>query len=64
MATNLSLDPHLLDEVLRVSNKRTKKDAVTEALQEYVARREQAELVSLFGKIEWKADYDYKSQRQ
>ena len=39
MATNLALDDRLLDEALRIGGKATKKDTVTEALQEYIARR-------------------------
>ena len=42
MATNLALDNKLLEEALRVGGKATKKDTVTEALQEYIGRRKQA----------------------
>lgn len=63
MATNLSIDPDLIQRALIVSGERTKKAAVTKALQEYVARREQKQLVELFGKLEWDAGYDYKSDR-
>ena len=41
MAANLSLDPDLLEEALRVSGEPTKKAAVTRALQEFIAQREQ-----------------------
>ena len=40
MATNLAIDPDLLDRALEVSGERTKKAAVTKALQEFIARRE------------------------
>lgn len=63
MATNLSLDPDLLERALRVSGEKTKKAAVTRALVEFVARREQRELRELFGKLEWDPDYDYKAER-
>ena len=63
MATNLSIDPQLIERTLAVSSERTKKAAVTKALQEYVARREQIHLAELFGKLEWDSDYDYKSAR-
>jgi Arc/MetJ family transcription regulator len=43
MATNLSLDPDLLERTLRVSGEKTKKAAVTKALKEFVARHEQRE---------------------
>ena len=41
MATNLALDQELLDRAFRVSGEPTKKVAVTRALQEFIARREQ-----------------------
>ncbi len=41
MATNLSIDPKLLERALAVSGERTKKAAVTKALKEFIARREQ-----------------------
>lgn len=63
MATNLALDPALIDRALEVSGERTKKAAVTLALQEFIARREQSELVSVFGTLEWDDRYDYKAER-
>ena len=63
MATNLSIDPELLDRALQVSGERTKKAAVTKALQEFIARRRQKHLLDLMGKLEWEESYDYKSER-
>ena len=63
MATNLSIDPALIERALVVSGERTKKAAVTKALQEFIARREQKRLLDLFGKLEWDHDYDYKAER-
>jgi len=63
MATNLSIDPKLLDRALAVSGERTKKAAVTKALKEFIARREQKRLVELFHSLEWEPDYDYKDER-
>jgi hypothetical protein len=63
MATNLSIDPELIDRALALSGERTKKAAVTRALQEFIARREQKRLLELFGKLEWDTDYDYKAER-
>ena len=64
MATNLSLDPELLEKALKVSGEATKKAAVTKALKEFVARREQRRIVELFGKLDWDPTYDYKTSRQ
>ena len=63
MATNLALDPKLLDQVLELSGEQTKKAAVTLALREFIARREQRKLPELFGKLEWDPSYDYKAER-
>lgn len=62
MATNLSIDPNLIDRALRVSGERTKKAAVTKALQEFIARRQQKRLLDLMGKLEWDAAFDYKAE--
>lgn len=63
MATNLAIDPDLLDRALAVSGEKTKKAAVTRALQEFIARREQRQLRELFDALEWDPSYDYKSYR-
>lgn len=63
MATNLSIDPALLNEALAVAGEKTKKATVTKALQEFIARRRQRELVELFGKLDWDGDFDYKRER-
>lgn len=63
MATNLSIDPGLLNEALAIGGEKTKKDTVTKALREFVARRRQRELLALFGKLEWNHDFDYKQER-
>lgn len=63
MATNLDLDPRLLERAFRLSGERTKKAAVTRALQEYVARLEQRRATELFGELEWDPDFDYKAER-
>jgi hypothetical protein len=63
MATNLSIDPDLLDRALEVSGERTKKAAVTKALEEFIARRRQKRLLELMGKLEWDTSFDYKSER-
>ena len=63
MATNLALDNDLINEAVRIGGHDTKKAAVTEALEEYVRRRKQVEILDLFGAVEWDEDYDYKRQR-
>jgi Arc/MetJ family transcription regulator len=63
MATNLALDPALVERALELSGETTKRAAVTRALQEFIARRSQRRLVELMGKLEWDDAFDYKSER-
>ena len=63
MATNLSIDPELLERALEVSGERTKKAAVTKALEEFVARRRQRRLLDLMGALAWDEGFDYKAER-
>ena len=63
MATNLSIDPDLIQRALELSGERTKKAAVTKALQEFIARRRQKRLLDLVGKLDWHSSYDYKAER-
>jgi Arc/MetJ family transcription regulator len=63
MATNLSIDPELIEQALKLSGERTKKAAVTKALQEFIARRRQKRLLDLMGALEWDSAYDYKAER-
>ena len=63
MATNLAIDPDLLEKALSVSGEKTKKAAVTKALTEFIARREQKRILDLFEKFEWAPEFDYKSER-
>jgi len=63
MATNLANDPGLLERAGRVSGERTKKAAVTKALQEFIARREQRRVVELLGKLECDPAFGYKAER-
>jgi putative antitoxin of VapBC-like toxin-antitoxin system len=63
MATNLSIDPELIERALELSGERTKKAAVTKALVEFIARRRQKRLLDLMGKLDWESSYDYKAER-
>ena len=63
MATNLDLDPALVQRALKVSGERTKKAAVTRALKEFIALRKQKGLLELMGKLDWDETFDYKKER-
>jgi len=63
MATNLALDPDLVERALKVSGEKTKKAAVSRALEEFITRRSQKRLVDLMGKLEWDESFNYKAER-
>jgi Arc/MetJ family transcription regulator len=63
MATNLAIDPKLLEKALEVSGFKTKKETVNLALQEFINRHKQVEILHLFGKMDPDPDYDYKKGR-
>lgn len=64
MATNLAIDNELLETALKIGGLKSKKDTVNQALDEYIKRRKTADIIDLFGKIEYDTDYDYKKARQ
>jgi Arc/MetJ family transcription regulator len=64
MPTNLAIDDALIQEAQKLGGHRTKREAVNAALDEYVRRRHQREILSWFGKVEYQADYDYKQERR
>jgi len=59
----MDVDPKLIEQAVKVSGERTKKAAVTRALEEFIARRKQKHLLDLMGKLEWDTDFDYKAER-
>ena len=63
MATNLAIDPELLNRALEIGGEKTKKATVNRALQEFIAHREQERLLDLFGKLYWDDSFDYKRER-
>ena len=63
MATNLAISPDLLERAVALSGKKTKTAAVTLALREFIARREQRRLLELFNTLDWDPTYDYKAER-
>jgi len=64
MATNLALDDNLIEQARAAGGHKTKREAVTAALAEYVQRRQQQRVIKLFGTIDYDPRYDYKALRQ
>jgi len=63
MPTNLQIDDRLLNRAQKVGGFRTKKDTVNQALAEFLRRREQRGIASLFGTVEFLPDFDHKKLR-
>jgi len=64
MATNLALDDKLIERARRAGGHKTKKEAVTAALDEYVKYRRQLEVIKHFGTVDFVPNYDYKAERR
>jgi len=64
VATNLDLDEKLIEAARQLGGHKTKRDAVTRALEEYVRWLRQQAILNEFGKMEYDAKYDYKKQRR
>jgi Arc/MetJ family transcription regulator len=64
MPTNLALDDRLIEAAVKAGGHRTKKEAVTAALQEYVRYRQQLRVLRLAGQIDYDPRYDYKAERR
>jgi Arc/MetJ family transcription regulator len=62
--TNLAIDDRLIAEAQKLGRHRTKKETVNAALDEYVQRRKQQQILALFGTIEYDGTYDYKRERR
>ena len=64
MATNLAIDDKLIIEAQKIGHHKTKKEAVTTALKEYIAHKKQLEVLDLFGSIEFDKNFNYKKARK
>ena len=69
MPTNLALDDQLIESARCAGSHKSKKEAVTAALEEYVRKRRQMRIIEAFGTFQVGPNsvdpaYDYKSERQ
>jgi Arc/MetJ family transcription regulator len=64
MPTNLALDDRLVNEAVRIGGHRSKREAVNAALDEYIRRRKQLDILGLFGSVEFDPASDYKANRR
>lgn len=63
MATNLQIDDNLIMRAVELGQHRTKKDAVTQALTDYIHHLEQEKVLSVFGSLDYAPGHSYKKQR-
>jgi hypothetical protein len=63
LATNLALDDRLIKEAQRLGGHKSKKAAVTAALDEYIRRRKQTQIIRLFGTIDFDPKYNHMANR-
>jgi len=64
MRTNIVIDDTLLKEAFSVSQAKTKKDLVHEALRELIRLRKRKDLTELAGRIDFYNGYDHKNLRK
>jgi Arc/MetJ family transcription regulator len=64
MRTNIVLDDEIVKKAFRYSKAKTKKELIHEALKEFIDAKQRLDLRDLKGKIEFRADYDYKRLRK
>jgi len=63
VATNLQVDDRLIVRAVKLGRHKTKKEAVTQALVEYINHLQQQKILSLFGTVDYDLKYNYKKQR-
>jgi len=63
MPANLAIDEELLERARIIGKHKTKKAVVTEALNEYIERRNQQKITELFGTMVYEPGFDYKTHR-
>lgn len=64
MATNLALDDRLILDAVKLGGHKTKREAVTAALEEYVKSRRRLGILEMFGKVDFNPAWDHKAARR
>ena len=64
IAINLAIDDRLIEEARKSGKHKTKKEAVTTALREYIRRQRQQRILADFGTVDFDPPYDYKAERR
>ncbi|MDG2071796.1 MAG: type II toxin-antitoxin system VapB family antitoxin [Pseudomonadales bacterium] len=58
MRTNIVIDDKLMDDALKITGYKTKKEAVEQGLKLLVVRGEQQKIRALKGNLQWEGDLD------
>ena len=58
MRTNIVIDDRLMNKAKKVSGYKTKKETIEEALKLLVAQREQSEIRTVRGKLNWEGNLE------
>ncbi len=64
MRTNIVIDDNLIKDAQKISGIKTKKEIIHLALEEFIKNKKRKDLSNLFGKIEFRSGYNYKSMRK
>jgi Arc/MetJ family transcription regulator len=64
MPTNLALDDELIAQAVKAGRHKTKREAVTAALREYVKARQRLGILDWVGEVDYQDDYDAKALRR
>ncbi|TGN11048.1 type II toxin-antitoxin system VapB family antitoxin [Leptospira ilyithenensis] len=63
MATNLNIDPNLLEEAFSVGGLKTKKETVNIALIEFIKKHKQKDIIKFINAIDYDSSVNYKKLR-
>lgn len=64
MLINIAIEDYLIEEARQLSDQFSANEVATQALQEYILRRNQQKLLDLFGAVDYHDDYDYQVYRK
>jgi len=64
VATHVALDDKLIETARRVGRHRTKKEAVTAALRQYIQYRKRLRILDWVGKVDFDDTYSHKAERR
>lgn len=58
MRTNIEINAQLMEQALKLSQLRTKKEVVHQALEHYVKRLKRLKILTLQGQVKWEGNLD------